>query len=155
MIAFLVFFAIVFAAATSGAIFKPGEWYDGLSKPPWTPPGWAFPVVWSILYVKITVAGWLVWSASGWEAWPALAVYVVSLMLNAGWSALFFGVRRMGWAMADVIVLWLSIVATMVVFVPHTPLAAALLAPYLLWVTIAATLNLRMIQLNPEEATAS
>lgn len=56
----VVFLVIVLAAASSGAVFKPGEWYENLRKPSWTPPNWAFPVVWTILYVLIGYAGWLI-----------------------------------------------------------------------------------------------
>jgi tryptophan-rich sensory protein len=94
-------------------------------------------------------AGWLVWRAHGPDAAVALAVYGGSLVLNAAWSWLFFGRRRMDLAMVDVGLLWLSIAAVIALFWPLRPLAALLLLPYLGWVTIAAVLNLRMIQLNP------
>ena len=142
------FIGLNFAAASTGAAFKPGEWYAQLSKPAWTPPNWAFPLVWSTLYCTIAVSGWLVWEAGGTAALPALAVYVASLVLNATWSVLFFGLRRLDWAMADVIAFWLSIVAVIVVFATVRPLAALLLAPYLTWVTVAAFLNLRLLQMN-------
>lgn len=96
----------------------------------------------------IAASGWLVWRSGGWEAWPALALWLASLGLNAGWSALFFGARRMDWAMADVSALWLSIAAMIAVFPAYSLTAALLLIPYLVWVSIAAALNLRMMQLN-------
>eukprot|EP01032_Pedospumella_encystans_P039032 gene39032-biopygen32561 len=68
----VAFIVIVFAAASSGALFKPGVWYENLRKPGWTPPKWAFPVVWSILYVMIGYAGWLVWTTVGWSLPMAL-----------------------------------------------------------------------------------
>ncbi len=137
------------AAASSGAVFKPGAWYAALRKPPWTPPNWAFPVVWSMLFVANTLAGWLVWRAGGLEAWPVFALYGVSLVVNAAWSALFFGRRRMGLALIDAGVLLLSIVAVMAAFAPFSLWAAGLLAPYAAWVGVAFALNLRMLQLNP------
>jgi len=149
LVPFLAFLAVNFAAASSGAIFKPGDWYEGLSKPPWTPPNWAFPTVWSVLFLMNTVAGWLIWEARGWDAGFAYAVYGTSLVVNAAWSALFFGMKRMDWSLVDVAGLWLSIVAVMAVFAPISPAAAALQIPYLLWVTLAGVLNVRMIQLNP------
>lgn len=143
-----VFAALAFAAASSGAIFKPGAWYAGLRKPAWTPANWIFPVVWSLLYCAIAVSGFLVWQAAGWSAWPALAVYGAQLFINAAWSALFFGFKRLDWAMAELIVLWLSIAATIALFAPISTVAAALLVPYLAWVTIAGALNWRLLQLN-------
>jgi len=137
------------AAAASGALFKPGAWYASLNRPGWTPPNWAFPLVWLGMFSLNATAGWLVWRAHGVDAAGALAVYGGSLVLNAAWSWLFFGRRRMDLAMVDVGLLWLSIAAVIVLFWPLRPLAALLLGPYLGWVTIAAVLNLRMIQLNP------
>ncbi len=149
LISLTVFIGVNMAAASSGAVFKPGAWYEALRKPPWTPPNWAFPVVWAALFAANTAAGWLVWRAAGMEAWPALSLYAVSLIVNAGWSALFFGRQRMGWALLDAGVLWLSIVAVMAAFAPFSLLAAALLAPYAAWVAVAFALNLRLMQLNP------
>jgi tryptophan-rich sensory protein len=146
--ALLAFLAASFAAASSGALFRPGAWYEALRKPSWTPPNWAFPVVWSILYVTIALSGWLVWSAAGATAWPALALFAAQLVLNAGWSALFFGARRLDWAMAEVAALWASIAAVIAAFAPHSQAAALLLAPYLAWVTVAAFLNYRLLRLN-------
>lgn len=143
------FCALNLAAASSGALFKPGAWYAQLRKPGWVPPNWAFPVVWSALYVANAVAGWRVFEASGGAIGPALVLYVLSLCFNAGWSALFFGLRRMDWALGEVSILWLSLAAVVCLFAPIDPLAAALLTPYLAWVSVAAFLNLRMVQLNP------
>lgn len=149
LVALAVFVLANLAAASSGAFFRPGEWYAALAKPSWTPPNWAFPVVWSILFVLNAVAGWLVWMAAGTGAALPLAAYAVSLLINSSWSAVFFGARRMGLGFAIVITLWLSIAAVMALFAPVSPLAAGLIAPYLVWVTIASALNLRVWQLNP------
>lgn len=151
-IALAAFVALNFAAASSGGAFRPGAWYASLAKPGWTPPNWAFPVVWLIIFTLNTFAGWLVWNAAGGAALPALAVYAGSLAINAAWSWLFFGRRRMDLALIDVVALWLSIAAVIALFAPISSLAALLVAPYLLWVTIAACLNLRMIQLNRNTA---
>ncbi|MEL7129548.1 MAG: TspO/MBR family protein [Pseudomonadota bacterium] len=135
-------------AASSGAIFKPGTWYEALQKPSWTPPNWAFPVIWTIVFAMITAAGWLVWEQAGIGALGPLLVYLINLALNAAWSGFFFGARRMDLALIDVGLLWLSIVALILLFAPISTLAAGLLLPYLIWVSIAAFLNLRVMQMN-------
>lgn len=147
MSAFLVFLAANFAAASTGAIFKPGAWYRQLSKPAWTPPDWLFPVAWFVLYITIAAAGWLIWRTGGGEpqATAALIVYGVQLVLNSAWSALFFGARRPDWGLVDVIALWLSIVAIIILAWPVSPLAAYLLLPYLAWVSFAAMLNAAIV----------
>lgn len=144
----VVFIVIVFIAASSGALFKPGEWYEGLRKPGWTPPKWAFPVVWSILYVAIGYAGWLVWSTAGWSL--PLLLWGVQMVANALWSFFFFGMRRMDLALIDVSVLWLSIALFIIVAWSIAPLASLLFVPYLAWVTAAATLNHSVRRLNPD-----
>ena len=146
--ALVVFFVLSFSAASSGAVFRPGEWYQNLRKPKWTPPNWAFPLVWSVLFCAIAVSGWLVWEAAGLAAWPALALYAIHLLVNAAWSFLFFGIKRLDWAMAEVICLWMVILAVAIAFAPISLPAALLLTPYLAWVTVAAALNLRLLQLN-------
>ncbi len=137
-----------FAAASSGAVFRPGDWYARLAKPPWTPPNWAFPVVWSVLFVMNAVSGWLVWMAAGPAAAFALSVYVGSLVVNAAWSAAFFGLRRMALGLGVVVGLWISIAGVALLFAAYSPVAAALQLPYLAWVSIASVLNLRVLQLN-------
>jgi len=148
VVALAVFFVASFAAASTGAVFRPGVWYANLRKPKWTPPNWAFPVVWSVLFCAIAVSGWLVWETAGLSAWPALALFAVHLLVNAAWSFLFFGLKRLDWAMAEVVCLWLTIAALIAVFAPISTTAALLLAPYLAWVSVAAMLNLRLLQLN-------
>jgi len=149
LIALIVFVAANFAAATSGAVFKPGAWYQDLNKPSWTPPNWAFPVVWTALFLMNAIAGWLVWEAAPENKDFIFTVYGVSLAINAGWSALFFGARRMDIALIDVAALWVSLAVLAALFAPVSAIAALLLVPYLCWVSLAAVLNFRMTQLNP------
>ena len=141
------FVLAAFAAASSGALFKPDDWYRTLRKPGWTPPPWVFPVVWTPLYIAIAVSGWLAWREAGLFV-PAFAIYLIQLLLNAGWSAVFFGLRRPDLAFGELVLLWLSIAATIVAFAPISAAAAWLLAPYLLWVTIAGALNGSVWRLN-------
>ena len=149
------FFAACLLAATTGAYFRPGVWYRTLRKPSWTPPNWLFPVAWSILYTLIAVAGWLVWRTAGFSgAGLALCAYALHLICNALWSALFFGAHRIGLAFVDVVAMWASLAVTIALFAPISPLAAALLAPYLAWVTFAGALNLDIWRRNGRTAAA-
>jgi tryptophan-rich sensory protein len=149
----LGFVAIVVVAASSGAFFPPGRWYEGLQKPSWRPPNWAFPVVWSILYALIALSGWIVWHAASPEQLPlAMTLFAVQLVFNAAWSWLFFGLKRMRLAFLDLALLWLSIAAMIIVYWRIDVAAALLLLPYIAWVTTAGALNRAMIRLNPEVA---
>ncbi|MEO0542390.1 MAG: TspO/MBR family protein [Pseudomonadota bacterium] len=138
----------VFLTACSGAVFKPGDWYLSLNKPSWTPPGWAFPVVWTVLYVMIAYSGWIIWQAQGFGA--VFSLWVLQLLLNGAWSWLFFGRRRMDQAMVDVSAMWLVIATYIVLAAPVSPVASLLFVPYLIWVTIAAALNWRVWKMNPD-----
>ncbi len=150
-ITLLGFVGICLVAAMSGAIFRAGEWYERLLKPWWRPPRWLFAPAWALLYLTIAISGWLLWRRAGF-AGPAFAVYGVSLCFNAAWSGLFFGLRRPDLAFADIILLWLSIAATMAVFHPLEPRAAWLLLPYLCWVSFAAMLNFTIWRMNRQAA---
>ncbi|HIC82013.1 MAG TPA: tryptophan-rich sensory protein [Kiloniellaceae bacterium] len=144
-----VFLICVMLVASSGALFKPDDWYRALAKPGWTPPDWVFGAGWTLLYVMIAVAGWRVWERAETDALLLpMAVYAVQLVLNAGWSAIFFGLKRMDWAMAEVLCLWAAISVNILAFYPIDPVAAWLLVPYLAWVTFAAALNLAVWRLN-------
>src|SRR5512146_1358896 len=90
------------------------EFYAGLVKPSWAPPGWLFGPVWTTLYVLMGVAAWLVWQRAGAlrQARRPLVLFAAQLVLNAAWSLLFFGLHRIGWAWAEILVLWLAILAT-------------------------------------------
>jgi benzodiazapine receptor len=145
-----MFVILVVVTAGSGVFFKPGEWYRGLSKPFWTPPNWLFGPVWSVLYIMIAVAGWLVWRADPGS--PALWLWGLQLLLNGAWSWLFFGRRRMDLAFADLVAMWLTIAAFIVVALPLSQIAGLLFVPYLVWVTIAGALNLTVWRMNPQAA---
>jgi len=140
-------FAACFAAASMGAVFKPGEWYKGLRKPSWNPPNWAFPLAWSALYLMIGTAGWLVWRADGFGL--PLAFWGVQLFFNALWSIVFFGLRRLGWCLVEAWFLWSSILACVILFAPVSATAAWLMVPYLAWVSFAVALNRAIWRRNP------
>lgn len=138
------------AAATTGAMFNPGEWYLSLSKPKWTPPGWVFPVVWTSLYICMAVSAARVAVLPNTEL--ALALWSVQIAFNTLWTPVFFGLRRLRAAMIVMLGLWLSVAATLVAFASHDSVAGLLFAPYLLWVTIAGALNFSVLQRNPASA---
>lgn len=140
------FLGLVFLASLTGALFKPGEWYDQLTKPAWTPPNWLFPVVWGLLYVLMAYAAWRVWDVAGIGL--ALGLWGVQLVLNAAWSAIFFGLRRPGLALVEVAGLWLAVAATLVAFMDIDLIAGLVMAPYLTWVTIASVLNAEIVRLR-------
>ena len=150
LLGLLPFLAACVIVALSGVVFRPGEWYEHLAKPSWRPPNWLFGPAWTVLYLCIAVSGWLVWRRVGvWGAPVAMAVYLVQLLLNAGWSACSFGLHRLDLAFGELILLWLSIAATIAMFAPISAAAATLLIPYLAWVTFAGALNLALWRLNP------
>ncbi len=138
--------AVVAAAAGTGILFQPGTWYAGLIKPVGTPPDIAFPIAWTLLYVAMAVAAWLVWRVRG--VGPALWLFGIQLTLNALWSPVVFGAHRLDLGLLVIAALWLALAATLRVFAHARPLAAGLLAPYLLWVTYAAYLNAGLLALN-------
>ncbi|HET9536526.1 MAG TPA: TspO/MBR family protein [Mesorhizobium sp.] len=146
----LGFIAACFLAALTGAMFRPGDWYERLTKPSWRPPNQLFAPVWSVLYLMIAVSGWLIWRETGFVgATLPLAIYALQLVLNAAWTPLFFGLHRIDLGFFDIVLVWLSIVATIVLFYPIHSVAAMLLLPYLAWVTFAAALNFAVWRLNP------
>ena len=127
-----------------------GPWYRGLDKPSWQPPDWAFGPVWTTIYVCITIATGRLWNdmpATGHAAFATLVL--ANLALNVLWSFLFFKWRRPAWALVEVVPLWLSIFALVLFALPFDALATWLYAPYLVWVSIAAYLNLTIVRLNP------
>jgi tryptophan-rich sensory protein len=147
-----VFIILCFAAAGLGAAVTSssvGGWYQTLRKPTATPPDWVFGPVWTALFLLMAISAWLVWKQETWRnSRGPLALFVLQLALNVAWSAIFFGLRNPGFAFAEIIVLWLAIAATAIVFRRRSPLAGALLLPYLAWSTFAAWLNFAIWRMN-------
>jgi len=143
---------LCFAAAAVGAIASASapEFYQALARPGWAPPGWLFGPVWTTLYLLMAIAAWLVWRERGWRGSAlALNAFLIQLTANALWSWLFFQWRLGAAAFAEVLVLWLLIVATIIAFWRVRPLAALLLLPYLAWVSFASALTYSVWQRNP------
>ncbi|MEM8552470.1 MAG: TspO/MBR family protein [Pseudomonadota bacterium] len=145
----IAFFGANLAVAVTGAVFLPGEWYESLEKPPWTPPNWLFGPAWALLYALIAYAGYrfTLDAQPGQLALP-LTLYGLQLVFNGAWSVLFFGMKRMDLALIDAVLMFVAIAATMVAFYPVSPLAAVLLTPYLLWVGFATALNYSIVRRN-------
>jgi tryptophan-rich sensory protein len=135
------------SGVAAGGDFK--AFFDRLEKPPLTPPAAVFGPVWTTLYLLMGIAAWLVWREGlTKQAALALGLFVAQLALNFAWSLIFFGRQELGWALLEIAVLWLAIVATIVAFWQVRPLAGALLLPYLAWVSFAAYLNAAIWRLN-------
>lgn len=146
IVGLVIFFALVGAAAFFGATFQPGDWYQTLNKPSWTPPNWLFGPVWTVLYIMIAIAGWRVWKTQG--ASPLLAIWFIGLVLNGLWSWLMFGENQIGWALVDIVALLTMIFAFIVLAWQPDRIAALLFIPYAVWVSYATALNFAIWRLN-------
>jgi translocator protein len=132
----------------AGLVSSPAilEWYPALNKPWWTPPSWLFGPAWTVLYILMAIAAWLVWKTG--NAKTALILFFAQLLLNFAWSILFFGARSPGLGLIDVTAMWLAIAATIFAFAFKSRTAAFLMVPYLCWVSFAAALNAAIFMLN-------
>lgn len=141
------FLLLVALAASFGAYFQPGAWYEALRKPPLNPPNWVFGPVWTLLYVAIAVAAWRVWRAQSGPS-AALALWGAQLVLNALWSFLFFGLEQSGLALVDIAALLAVLVLTTFAFLAIDRTAGLLFVPYVAWVAFASYLNAGLWLLN-------
>lgn len=144
---FLVFLGACVAAGATGALFPPGEWYKRLEKPSWVPPNWVFPVVWNGLYLLMAFAGARVAGEPGSEF--AMAFWALQIALNALWTPVFFGLRRLKAALPVMALLWLSVLGALIAHWQVDLWAGLAFVPYLVWVTIAGALNHSVWKLNP------
>ena len=136
-------------AALGGMFSRPGEWYANLEKPGFTPPSWVFGPAWTTLYCLMAIAAWLVWrERKTVKVAPALAMFLLQLLINGAWSPLFFGAHQIAAALITILVLDIAVVMTIVRFWRVRPLAGLLLVPYLLWIGFATALNFSIWQLN-------
>lgn len=152
LVSLAVSVGLCFCAAAIGATATTptmGSWYAELAKPAWTPPASLFGPVWTVLYLTMAIAAWWVWLRRDHPgARIALTLYAVQLVLNALWSPIFFGWRQPGWALLDIALLWLALLATVWTFLRVNRLAGWLLVPYLLWTSYAAALNAAIWRMN-------
>jgi len=148
----LLFTVLCFAAGAVGSIWTSSSvntWYARLRKPSFNPPNWIFAPVWSTLYCLMALSAWLFWLAAGWSgARIGLTLFLLQLALNAAWSGVFFGLRRPGTALVEIVLLWIAAVATAFFFRPFSPIAYWFMVPYILWVAFATLINFEVWRLN-------
>lgn len=127
-----------------------GPWYRGLTQPGWAPPDAAYGIAWTAIYAFTAIAGVTAWVATPrWSdrEW-LIGLFCLNGFLNILWSYLFFRFHRPDWAMVEVVALWLSVLALLLLFWRRSITAAVLMLPYLFWVTFAGYLNMTIVRLN-------
>ncbi len=151
MVTWLGWALLTGVAAVAGGVASRSAagFYAVLDRPAWAPPAWLFGPAWTVLYLMMATAAWLVARADGPGRGVALAVYVVQLVANAAWTWLFFALRRGAWAFGEVLVLLALVALTLGVFWRVRPVAGALLVPYLAWVSFATALTWSVWRRNP------
>lgn len=150
---FMAWIAVSFTASAIGAVasIQAKSFYSQLVQPAWAPPPEVFAPVWTVLYALMGISAWLAWRSAGFRhARRAFTFFILQLALNSLWSWLFFAWHLGVLAFVEVIILWLSILATLIYFWRVRPLAGVLLIPYLCWVGFATALNYSLWQLNPQ-----
>lgn len=150
---FLIFFGATVAAGATGALFPTGAWYKSLNKPTWTPPNWVFPVAWTSIYLLISFAGARVAPLDG-NAY-AMAFWGLQIAFNTLWTPVFFGLRHLKGSLPIMGGLWVAVLGATITHYQLDFWAGLAFTPYLLWVTIAAALNVSMVRLNPDQKPLS
>jgi len=136
----------------SGSFFTRGSissWYVTIHKPSFNPPNWIFALVWTIMYIIIGFSFYFTWIKLPISQFKSqFYIFVIQLLLNFLWSVLFFGLKNPIAALADILLLWLSILLLIIAFYHISEISSYLLIPYLLWVTFASVLNYSIINMN-------
>ncbi|MBA1228194.1 tryptophan-rich sensory protein [Pseudomonas viridiflava] len=143
---FFIFLLACAAAASTGIMFKPGQWYESLTKPSFTPPNWLFPVAWTIIYLLLAWAGYRLSLMPGSQ--EALALWAAQIALNTLWTPVFFGAHKLFAGMVIITVLWLVVATLLVMALRLDVLTGLMLFPYLLWLCVAAALNFSILRNN-------
>ncbi len=150
--AVLVAAAVALAVAIiGGTMTELGPWYRGLAKPAWQPPDPAFGAIWTVIFALAAASGSIGWRSAvnvATREW-LIGLFALNGFLNVFWSLLFFRLHRPDWALIEVVFLWLSIGVLILFLAKVSRTASALLAPYLVWVSIAAALNYEVVKMNP------
>lgn len=142
----LIFLIACGAAASTGIIFKPGQWYEALVKPRFTPPNWLFPVAWTVIYLLLAWAGYRLTLIPGSQL--ALGLWAAQIALNTLWTPVFFGAHRLLAGMVIIVLLWLTVAAMVVLAVRLDLITGLILFPYLAWLCVAAALNFSILRNN-------
>lgn len=140
--------ATIVVAILGAVLTDIGEWYFSLQKPSWQPPDWAFGPAWTIVFTTTATAGVIAWLKAPDERLLLGIAFIINGVLNVAWSLLFFKLRRPDWALAEVLVFWVSIAALIAICGQIDRLAGWLLVPYITWVSFATFLNLTIVKLN-------
>lgn len=152
LLSLAIILGVCFGIAALGANVTAPEiptWYASLAKPSWTPPRIAFPIVWPILYFLMAIAAWRLWQAPPSSLRTiALILFVAQLALNASWSYVFFGAHNISGGLAVIVLLAITLAATITTSAPVDKLASMLLLPYIAWIAFATALNARIWMLN-------
>lgn len=138
-------------AAIGGTMTDLGPWYRSLNKPSWQPPDAAFGPVWTAIFACATASSVIAWRrarSAATREW-IIGLFALNGFLNVLWSLLFFRLRRPDWALIEVAGLWVSILLLILFLLRLSRTASVLLAPYIVWVSIAAALNFAVVRLNP------
>lgn len=143
---FLIFLLACSAAASTGILFKPGQWYESLAKPRFTPPNWLFPVAWSIIYLLLACAGYRLTLIPGSQV--VLALWATQIALNTLWTPVFFGAHHIFGGMVILTVLWLVVAAMVLMAIQLDVITGLILFPYLVWLCVAAALNFSILRNN-------
>ena len=123
--------------------------YDGLVKPAFAPPGWIFPVAWSILYAAMALSIWLVLRTGAGSRWLTLGLYILQLVINLIWPFIFFKIQALGLAFFWLVLLWGLVLILMIQAFRFSKAAGWLLVPYLGWVSFAGYLSFMLARMNP------
>ncbi len=148
-VALFAWLLLCLSASTTAVFVSTGGWFAELCKPSWNPPSWVFGPIWTLLYIMMAIAAWLVWRQGGWKLQRlALGVFLLQWLLNALWTPLFFGMHQLGLAFGEIILLWVVLALTAILFWQVKKSAGWLLLPYLAWVSFAMALNFSIWRLN-------
>jgi translocator protein len=144
--ALFLFLVLVLAVGfTIGLTIRPGEWYQSLAKPWFTPPNWLFAPAWTLVYILIAIAGWRVTSTDGLTS-TTFRLWMVQMILNWTWTPVFFGLRQVGPGLA--VILCLLAIAFGFMIRAGDRFARWCFAPYVLWLVYATSLNAAIFLLN-------
>ena len=152
IIKLLISLALTLGTGAIAGIFTASavpEWYAALNRPSFSPPNWLFGPVWTILYILLGISLFLIWNLDASKARNmAILFFIIQLALNFCWSFIFFYSKMIGFALVEIVVLWIMIIIMLILFYRIKPMAAYINIPYILWVTFASILNAAYYFLN-------